>query len=83
MTEQLLKNQDALGKIIEEKDRQIADLQDQLNDLLMHIEGQKAIEKSDIVDELRVGSIRLVESPERRPPPSKHSGTHINRRKRK
>jgi BRCA1-associated protein len=83
MLEQLLKNQKEHEKILAEKEAEIAELQEQLNDILMHLEGQKAIENSDLVEELRIGSIKLVESPTKAAPSSKnHHATHPNRRKR-
>lgn len=83
MLEQLLINQKEHEIILAQKEAEISELQEQLNDILMHLEGQKAIEQSDLADELRVGSIKLVESPTKAPPSSKyHHSTHPNRRKR-
>ncbi len=72
MLEQVLKHQSTLEETILEKDKEIADLQDQINDLLMHIEGQKAIDGSSLARDLRAGHIQLVEQPKRSPQKKSH-----------
>jgi hypothetical protein len=51
-----------LEETIRVKDREILDFQEQISDLLLHLEGKKVIEQSDLAEDLRSGAIRLVES---------------------
>lgn len=68
MLESVMQSQAQLEATILEKERDIVALQEQVTDLLMHFEGQKAIDQSGLAEDLRAGTIRLVEPPRQAQP---------------
>lgn len=63
MLEKVMQSQAQLEAALQAKEAEVVELQEQINDLLMHFEGQKAISESAIAGDIRTGTIQLVEAP--------------------
>lgn len=63
MLDKVMQSQAELEAALRAKEAEVIELQEQINDLLMHLEGQRAVAESELAGDLRAGTIQLVEAP--------------------
>ncbi|UJR35724.1 hypothetical protein I4U23_028474 [Adineta vaga] len=62
LNQQLRQNQADLRKHLEQRDKKINDMQEQLNDIMLHLSGEQELKKLNIDEELGASTISVVSS---------------------